>query len=332
MTIRRPSLVLVAALSLLALPACNAAGGGQFAARPSPTAKPVGVVTVAEARKILARWDSEEKKAELDRAADFTGAEAGLLAEITKATALLLRALGEPVETSHEAIVKPRFAIPAKGAADPPWFMADFTRKGAKYWGQLIFQQTSDGWRVVARSSTSTKSRIPAPARDGNGLATVLAPDAKTGLPASPRQIAQAHARMQATFGQDPQARRLFTADAKPRVNARTLKDQRQSLRKDLKWNLKVGAQPTQELFTLRAANGGALIWYGLKLKQVYSVTPGAGWIAFTDRPSAAVSHGKRFNKKAVMSEGAIHLAVVGRSGQVQVPTVYHASFSITGS
>ncbi|MFC4119062.1 hypothetical protein [Nonomuraea zeae] len=333
MTIRRPSLMLATGLSLTVLPACNAAGGGgQFAAagRPSPAARPAGVVTVAEARKLLTTWDGEVKKAQRDGGTDYSGTHAGLASELTEADSRVTKALGDPIETSHATIVKPRFAIPAKGAADPPWFMAEFSRKGGKGWTQVIFQQTPGGWRQVAWSETTAKPRIPAPARDGNGLATVLAPDGRSGLPASPRQIVQAHMRMESTFGKDPRARRLFTADAKPRENAANYVRLQQQMRGQ--WNVKVATKGTQELFALKTAAGGALVWYGTRNRLTFTARPGAGELNFTDRPAAATSHGKRYTRKAVLTSGATYLAIVPRSGKVRVPVRLSAVFTATGS
>ncbi|TDD12248.1 hypothetical protein E1292_02050 [Nonomuraea deserti] len=85
--------------------------------------------------------------------------------------------------------------------------MAGFRREGGTSWSHAVSKKTQDGWCMTLMSVTSARSRPPAVARDGNGMATALAPDDGAALIASPRGIAQAHARLQAAFGQDRSAR-----------------------------------------------------------------------------------------------------------------------------
>ncbi|MEV1176333.1 hypothetical protein [Nonomuraea sp. NPDC049784] len=210
--------------------------------------------------------------------------------------------------------------------------MAEFGRKGASGWWQAIFQKTSAGWRAVAMSVTTSKSRPPAAARDKNGLATAVAPDDGDALIASPRQIAQAHARLQSTFGQDRRARKMFTADSAARLNA----DGRAGDRKALQgqWTMTVRSQPTLEIYALRTSAGGALVWYGIRQQYTMTARPGTSTtLGSTDRVNAALSHGNRFAHKAVFKNAGIYLAVVPKSpGIVRVPAEWFTQISITGS
>lgn len=335
MTIR-PSLPLV--LVVLALPVTACSTGGQttssaFGRSGSAAASaPRGVVTAAEAKAILDKWGKAEKDAARQGGTDWTAANAGLAAEISTSLSQLHKSLGEPADWAEKPIVKPRFAIPGK-VSGAPWFMAEFRREGGSTWSQVIFKKTSAGWRAVAMSETGSKSRPPAVARDKNGLATVVAPSDGAGLIASPLQIAQAHARLQSTFGQDRRARQLFMANAVTRQNAVSYARERKAVSQG-RWTMAVRAQPTPEIYALRTSAGGALVWYGIRQQDTWIARPGANTrLGFTDRPSAAVSHGEQFRRKAVRKIAAMYLAVVPKSpGLVRIPTERATYLSITGS
>ncbi|WP_188194116.1 hypothetical protein [Nonomuraea sp. SYSU D8015] len=334
MTIR-PVLI---ALVVLALPAtaCSIAGQNTPAAAgragSATPAAPRGVVTVAEAKAILDQWGKAEKNAARQGGADWTATHAGLAEEISTADSQLTKSLGEPLDWAEQPIVKPRFAIPGK-VSGAPWFMAEFRRKGGSLWTQVIFKKTSAGWRVVAMSQTTSKSRPPAAVRDKNGLATVVAPDDGAGLIASPQQIAQAHTRLLSTFGQDRTARRIFTANATPRRNAAVMEREREQLSQG-RWTAAIRSQPTPEVYALRTSAGGALVWYGIRQQDVYVARPGANTtMNFTDRHSAAASRGERFRRKAVRKIAAMYLAVVPKSPSlVRTPSEWATYLSITGS
>ncbi|MFG1706924.1 hypothetical protein ACFLIM_27400 [Nonomuraea sp. M3C6] len=332
MTIRPLPIVLIA----LALPATACNTGSEPAstfARPASSAPsaPRGVVSVTEAKAILAQWEEAEKKAAREGGTDWTAAEAELAAEISRTQSQVRKMIGESVEPARKPIVKPRFAIPGK-VGGAPWFMAEFSRKGTTSWWQAIFKKTPAGWRTVAISATTTKSRPPAVARDKNGLATVVAADDGNTLIAAPRAIAQAQARLQSTFGQDRRARQLFTADSYARRNANVNRDNRKTLQNQ--WTTKIRTQPTPEIYALRTSAGGALVWYGIREQATMAARPGTSFnMGFTSRETAALSHGQRFNHKAVYKSAAIYLAVVPRSpGLVRVPAQWFTHVSITGS
>ncbi|MEV0161425.1 hypothetical protein [Nonomuraea fuscirosea] len=331
MTIRRLTLVplalALAAASALAS-ACSGPGGERPAA--AQLARPTGVVTVAQAKDLLKRWDAGVERAELAGGTDYGAVEAGLAARIDKANSRLRGMLGESVRTSHAAIVKPRFAIPAKGAANPPWFMADFARKGEKGWNQLIFQQTSGGWKVVAVSGTTSGARPPVAARDEHGLATVPAGGERGGLAASPQEIVRAHARVEATLDQDERARRLFRSDAMPRRLGRAKLALREKARGQ--WTMTRQCRPASGPYALKTAAGGALVWYGVTSKERFVARPGAGQLSFTDRPTAAVTHGRRYTKRVTVSSAAFYLAVVPKSGPIRVPSETAGYLGSTGS
>ncbi|WP_327588122.1 hypothetical protein OHA25_14735 [Nonomuraea sp. NBC_00507] len=333
MTIR-PLLVM---LTVLALPATACSPGGQAAfGRSASTgaaapAAPRGVVTVAEAESIFGQWEKAIKNAALQGGTDWTAAEAELAAEISKAQSKVRKMIGESVSSSRKPIVKTRFAIPGK-VAGAPWFMAEYSYKGVSGWWQAVFKKTSAGWRAVAYSATTSKSRPPTPARDKNGLATVVAPDDGNGLIASPRQIVQAHARLQSTFGEDQRARRIFTANSRTRQNAKARVTDRKALQGQ--WTMTIRPQPAPEIYALRTSSGGALIWYGMRQQETFVARPGTDTtMSFSTRHIAALSHGERFARKAVHKTAAIYLAVVPKSpGLVRVPAEWFTSVSVTGS
>ncbi|MGW0806594.1 hypothetical protein [Nonomuraea sp. NPDC002799] len=332
MTVRPLYLVLVA----LALPAtaCStgaqtpASFGRQVSATPSATR---GVVSVAEAKNILAEWDKAGKAAERAGGKDWTASEAELSGEISTAQSKVITMLGEPLDAYEKPVVKPKFAIPGK-VAGAPWFMAEFARKGRSGYTQAIFKKTPAGWRVVAMSANSAKARPPAIARDKNGLATAVAPDDRQGLIASPRQIAQGHARLQSTFGADRRAAKIFNSGAIARTNAAGRRADRDTVRPA--WTMTVRTQAAPEIYALRTAAGGALVWYGIREQQTLLARSGNDIrLNFTTRATAALSHGERFTRKAVHKSIALYFAVVPRSpALVRVPGEWFTSISITGS
>ncbi|MGP3931134.1 hypothetical protein [Nonomuraea sp. KM88] len=171
--------------------------------------------------------------------------------------------------------------------------------------------------------------RPPAVARDDKGLATAVAPDDGDGLIASPREIAWAHARLQATFGQDRDARRLFTAKSAARLDADVRLDEREHLGNE--WNITVRSRPATDIYALRTTNGGALVWYGIQQQNTMVARPGAT-MKFTNRVPAALSHGRSYTRKAVLKTAGIYLAVVPRSGPVRMPGEWFISLGVSGS
>ncbi|WP_188190369.1 hypothetical protein [Nonomuraea sp. SYSU D8015] len=295
----------------------------------SPSPQKQGVVTAAEAKQILARWDSAEKEAMRQGGTDWTAAEAGLMAEIHKAEVRLDRLTGDTPKVDQERIVKSRFAIPRAGAGTP-WFMAEFQRKGGnRRWDQVIFAKTQAGWRMVAVSASL--GRVPTPARDEDGFATVLAPDDGAGLVVSPRELTRTHARLLTTAGDDPRANRLilrnlFTWDADTR------KGDRENL--PTGWKVRPNTQPAQELYALRTTSGSALVWYGITEEDTYTARPGAPGMKFYNGSLAKyLSKGKTFREKAVYKRASMYFAVVPKpKGKVKVLWSRNGYLSATGS
>ncbi|MGP3961250.1 hypothetical protein ACTWPT_35145 [Nonomuraea sp. 3N208] len=296
---------------------------------PSPSPQKQGVVTVAEAKQILARWDSSEKEAMRQGGTDWSAAEAGLMAEIHQAEVRLDRLQGDTPKVPQSRIVKSHFVIPRAGAGTP-WFMAEFRRRdGNRRWDQVIFAKTQAGWRMVAVSASL--GRIPTPARDHDGFATVLAPDDRAELVVSPQELTRTHARLLTTAGDDPRANRLilrniFTWDA----------DTRKLDRENLPtgWNLRRNTQPAQELYALRTTSGGALVWYGITEEDTYTARPGAPGMEFYSGSLAKpLSNGKTFREKAVYKRASMYFAVVPKSkGKVKILWSRNGFLSATGS
>ncbi|WP_433430695.1 hypothetical protein [Nonomuraea sp. CA-141351] len=294
----------------------------------SPPPQKQGVVTAAEAQQILARWDSAEREAMRQGGTDWSAAEAGLIAEIHQAEVRLDRLQGEAAQVSQSRIVKPRFAIP-RAAAGTPWFLAEFKRPGNRLWEQIIFAKTSAGWRMVADSATL--DRLPTPARDDDGFATVLAPDDRAGLVISPQELTRTHARLLTTAGDDPRANRIilrnvFTWDADVR------KRDRENL--PTGWDLRRNTQPAQESYALRTTSGSALFWYGITEEDTYTARTGAPGMKFYSGSLAKnLSKGKTFREKAVYKRASMYFAVVPKSkGKVKILWSRNGYLSVTGS
>ncbi|MFI7618320.1 hypothetical protein ACIBP6_44590 [Nonomuraea terrae] len=321
---------------MLTLPAAACAVEGRAASSPaSPEAAPpapAGVVSEKEAQTVLDQWEKARAAAVRKGGTDWSPAEAGMAAEITTAQSKVNKMIGERVGGTREPIVKPRFAIPARASGEP-WFMADFARKGSSTRYQGIYRKTPAGWRLVAMSVTAGESRPPAVARDRNGLATAVAAGDGDGLIASPRRIAQAHARVEGTLGENRDVRRLFAADSHARRDADALRDQRAQLARG-RWTTTVRTEVAPEIYALRTSAGGALVWYGLRTRQTFTARPGSTQtLGFKEAETAALSHGKRFTREAVYTSAALYLAVVPRSpGLVRVPTAWHTEVAVTGS
>lgn len=249
--------------------------------------------------------------------------------QLTKASDRVNAMLGEKRD-DQSVITKTRFAIP-KNDVDPPWFMAEFTRKTSPHWTQLIFQKTPQGWRVVAESMTEPKVRLPAIAKDRNGLATALAVDERGAFTVSPQQAAQAHARLLASVGEDTHARQLFSAGFYTTAIVDAQRRERQAVQGQ--WDLRYQRQPTQEVFALSTSAGGALIWYGLREQDNLVAHPGADKLQMSDPVRAALSHGNFFASKVIGKSMATYVAVVPPSpGKIRVMGEWFSNLSVTGS
>ncbi|MFC4116676.1 hypothetical protein [Nonomuraea zeae] len=332
MTIKRQlSIVLI-------LPVATACGlveqvsnGRPFASAPSKSssASPFQkrVVTVAEAKKILLSWHRAEREAMRQGGTDWSAAEAGLVAEIHRAEVLLDRIQGEKPEVTQDPIIKPRFFIPRAGAGTP-WFMADYTHKGNYKRIQVIFARTPAGWRVTAESVRNGK--LPTPARDRDGYAIAVAPDDKSRLTISPRQLAQAHARLVATGGDDRRAKRLIAQNIFTWYAG--FRKQEQD-RLPSKWDLRRNTRAAPEVYALRTTTGSAMVWYGLTEEDTYAARPGARAMTFKDGMADDLSKGKSFRELAVYKRGSQYLSVIPKSpGQTLIYFGRYGYMSITGA
>jgi hypothetical protein len=327
----RHSAPVLAAFVLSGVAACGGGGpaqqspfGGGGEARTTPVQQ--GVVTAAEAKTILDRYEKAADHARV-QGSGWEAAEAGLSLQQTKADNRVNTMIGER-QTKPMDIRKARFSLPRGGA----WFLAEFTQKGSKSWTQLIFQKTAQGWRAVAGSVTDAKTRLPAIAKDRDGLATALPVDARGALTVSPRDAAQTHARLIATVGDDPRARRTLAPGAYTTDLANHFRDSRKAMRGQ--WNARFQPKPTPEIFALKSSAGGALIWYGQLLEERYVARPGIATTAsMSGRQRAALSHGKSFKSKFSVNTTSTYLAVIPPSpGKVRVIASWASLMSITGS
>ncbi|MFD1536908.1 hypothetical protein [Nonomuraea guangzhouensis] len=327
----RHSAPVLAALVLFGVAAC---GGGSaqkspFAdqARTAPVQQ--GVVTPGEAKRVLDRYEKLAGQAVL-QGKGWEAAEAGLSLRQTKADEQVNAMIGNR-STNPMEMNKTRFTIPRSGA-NPPWFLAEFALKGGKSWRQLIFQKTTQGWRVVASSVTDPKMKVPAIAKDRDGLATALPVDERGTLTISPRQAAQSHARLFATAGADPRARQTIAPGSFTTELVKTVQDQRKGL--GGQWNVRYQPRLAPEIFALKTSAGGALIWYGFLTRNSFVAHQGSTYTAsFPGRQTAALSHGETFKKRAALNSASTYLAVIPSApGKVRVLNEWFSLLSITGS
>jgi hypothetical protein len=330
MSIRRQlSIVLV----LPVVGGCSLIGSAASPPQPqaqsqSPTvSQKRGVVTVAEAKGVLARWDRTEKQVLRRGGADWSAAEAGLAAEIHRAEVRMDRLQGEKSKVEQARIVKSRFAIPRAGSGTP-WFVAQFMRAERNAWFQVVFAKTRAGWRMVAKSLSLDR---PVVAKDQDGFAAVLGPDEKAKLTLSPRQLAQTHARLLESGGDDPRAQRLIVQNLWT-VYADFRKQEREEL--PSRWDLRRDTRPAPDLYALRTTSGGALVWYGVTENDTYVARSGAKAMRFPDGGFGdELSRGKAFREQALYKRASMYYAVVPKSpGKVKVMDGSYAYVSVTGA
>ncbi|MEV1248778.1 hypothetical protein [Nonomuraea sp. NPDC049750] len=310
-------------LALSGVAACN--GGGEpaapaFAGGATANPLPAGAsVSPSEAKNILDRYERLAKQAS-SKGKGWEAAEAGLSLQLTNADTRMDTLLGER-RKGRAGVDESRFAIPASG----DWFLAEY--KTGSNWTQLIFQQTTEGWRVVSASAT----RPPAIAKDGNGYATALNVDERGGLAVSPRQAATAHARLMSTLGADAGAKQLFAAGDYTTELVASLRSDRQKAQGQ--WNLKYQPQLAPEVFALKTSAGGAVVWYGMREQDTFTARPGAAELGLSQPNWKALSRGTFYKSKVTMKSGAIYVAVIPpSSGKVRVISQWFAPFNISGS
>ena len=327
----RHSAPVLAALVLSGVAACGGGSAQQSSVAGEARTTPVQqeVVTPAEAKRILDLYEKLADQAVL-QGKGWEAAEAGLSLQQTKADERVNAMIGNR-STNPMEIHKTRFTIPRSGA-NPPWFLAEFALKGGKSWRQLIFQKTTQGWRVVASSVTDPKMKVPAIAKDRDGLATALPVDERGTLTISPRQAAQSHVRLFATAGAEPRARQTIAPGSFTTEIANGVQDERKEL--GGQWNVRYQPKLAPEIFALKTSAGGALIWYGFLQRNSYVARPGSTYTAsFHGRQTAALSHGETFEKRAAINSASTFLAVVPSSpGKVRVLNEWFSLLSITGS
>ncbi|HUR07629.1 MAG TPA: hypothetical protein VM347_34160 [Nonomuraea sp.] len=302
--------------ALSGVAACNGGEPAQpaFAGGTAPSPAASAPISQAEAKRVLDQYDR------LADQADWKSAEAGLSLQLTNADNRVNALLGER-PGKRPAITKTRFAIPPSGA----WFLAEY--KTGSNWTQLIFQKAAEGWRVVSGSV----ARPPAIAEDPNGLATALNVDDRSGLAVSPRQAAEAHARLMSTVGEDAAAQRMFASGDYTTQLVAGLRSDRQKARGQ--WTLEYQPQLVPEIFALQTSDGGAVVWYGVRQQDTYTARPGAAELRLTQRGWAALSRGAFYKSKVTMKSGAIYVAVIPpSSGKVRIISQWFSPFSINGS
>ncbi|WP_433515124.1 hypothetical protein ACQP2T_05645 [Nonomuraea sp. CA-143628] len=324
-------------LAILVLSGVAACGGGSTQQSPwaaggraaSTAPAQQGVVTAAEAKGILGRYEKLADQAKL-QGKGWEAAEAGLSLRQTKADERLNGMIGNR-STNPMEIRKTRFTIPRSGA-NPPWFLAEFTQKGSKSWTQAIFQKTPQGWRVVASSLTDSTMKVPTIAKDRDGLATALPADERGTLAISPRQAAQSHVRLIATAGADPQARQTIAPGKFTTETANAVLDERKGM--GGQWNVRYQPKLVPEIFALKTSAGGALIWYGALQGDSFIARSGSTLTAsFPGRETAALSHGETFKKRVKRNSVTSYLAVIPPSrGKARVINQWFSLLSITGS
>ncbi|MEU7743626.1 hypothetical protein [Nonomuraea sp. NPDC049158] len=287
------------------------------------------MVTPAEAKGILGRYEKLADQAVL-QGKGWEAAGGGLFLQQTKADERVNTMIGNH-STNPMEIRKTRFTIPRSGA-NPPWFLAEYTQKGSKSWTQVIFQKTAQGWRVVASSFTDSTMKVPAIAKDRDGLATALPADERGTLAVSPRQAAQSHVRLIATAGADPRARQTIAPGRFTTETANFVLAERKGL--GGQWNVRYQPKLVPEIFALKTSAGGALIWYGYLQGDSFIARSGSTYTAsFNDRGTAALSHGKTFKKRLKRNSVSSYLAVIPPSrGKARVINEWFSLLSITGS
>ncbi|MFI0425166.1 hypothetical protein [Spongiactinospora sp. 9N601] len=220
-----------------------------------------------------------------------------------------------------------RFIIPRPLPGSPRWFLASTVR------AQLIFQETRAGWRVVAGSATPAGYRLPEPALDPDGHAMALDEHA-TGLYATPRQVAHAHAISLASMHLHPQARAVLAPGTHTSDAARDLQAEQALTRGQ--WALSITTHDLPALYALRTKDGGALTWYGIRETQTYTpVADPHTAIRFSRPVLAALSRGRAFVSRAVIKAAGSFVAVIppaGATAKAAVAGGWYATTSINGS
>lgn len=261
-------LVLAATLSAGATTSCGivtppASGAPKRAARTTPVAEPA--VSPAESQRVLSGFVTRQNKAVL--AGDGAAWRAGLTGSLEATAGAALRAnQGRPPDRGQLSLLAPVLHVPRLDRY-PKWFAAAATEQRVAPEGRtrravlLLFVRTGDAgrWLAAHRLYLPRGTKPPRAATDDQGYAAV--PGAADKLAISPDRVAAAHSD-QITgrdngplFAAGPYTSGLRDAARRAATTARAAGG-----------NVTLTVAPAKNLppYALRAAGGGALVWYVL--------------------------------------------------------------------
>ncbi|MEV1238695.1 hypothetical protein [Nonomuraea sp. NPDC049750] len=326
----------VSGLALAMVTACSAsgtspqAGAWSVSAGPRASAAPAQpTLTEDGAEFVLNGYRERLQQARKRNGSGLQETSAGLALELDRAVFRLARLRGDRLGTLPR-LTSTRFVIP-KNPGGARWFLAEITEQGRDYRTQLILQETADGWRLVAGSTTPLQASALPIAVDDEGLATAVAADDTENLAVAPRAVAAAHARSLATNGKDTEAKRLLAAGPYTTQSATARLADMRLLRGQ--WDVRDRTQVVPTIYALRASGGGAVVWYGVREQQSFTARPDAATLSFT-RPEPAVLSGKKeFRSRVILVQATWFAAIVpaAPSKRTRVVADWTAQISVTG-
>ncbi|RBQ14171.1 hypothetical protein DP939_42230 [Spongiactinospora rosea] len=303
-----PALVLMAGLTA----ACQAPATTSVTTRPASSPAPTSAtapLTQRDASLIHARYQRLFTQAGKARGKGMEDAEAGLALRLTRGQLRLAALEKDDTPFPPFKITKAEFTIPRPLPGQSRWFLATLNYAGSSTTTHLIFAETRDGWRVVAATISEASQPLPAPALDRQGLATALGPQARD-LVATPRQVVQAHTTLAAKARYDGHIRAILAPGEQTSKMATDIQSERAVLRGQ--WRLTLAARALPGIYALRTADGGALVWYGMRDTQTLTrSTPLAGSISFSKPNAATLSRHRSFTRRAVIDGAGCYLAVI---------------------
>lgn len=293
-------------------------------------------LSLAQARQIYQHYRQQTQTGSSD---DLHLREAGLALQISQATARLARLRGHrptPVPSASPTPVPAAIIVPAPpegGATTPPWFVVQ-ERRGSDY-VQLVLAHTPSGWRLVA--GTTTPEPLPDIAYDAHGYATAVAASEDTGLIASPDLIAQRHAGLLSGHHIPPGESALLL-DGTYTSEAAAARRADHASGGQL-WRLQHTARAVPGIYALRTADGGAVAWYAIRERSVWTpVSPSAPPIQLQRADARLLTGNKTFHRRANLADAAFYLAVIPPEGgspadsRAQVLGHWSATLSVTGT
>jgi hypothetical protein len=272
---KAPALAGLTAAAVLALVSCTSNHEAKPAANVSATAAgspsttaPSGVISPAQAAKILAAYAPANDRANRQRSdAINTTIETGVLSAQSQAEYQMYphwpASLRPSIDTSF-TYTDPRFYIPrAAPLGQRPFFLAvargqeTHVAHPASWTEYLLFVQTPQGWRLTAAVSADKGQTVPAMAQDAQGFAIALAPDTP-GLALRPSALSSAVLDNYITGGRTDGA--IFAAT----LTATEQRGQRAAAARRLApatvWFTAALNPYPHDIFALRTADGGALV------------------------------------------------------------------------